>query len=300
MSERDLGASTCSGCGAPRAIDSSTCKYCGSVFTSGPSAQPKPLQAPAIPVGPTDEARPWFRQIPGFRSGSLIKGVVGLCGYLTVAALFFGGIAANRWLAIFGLGLLLIALLITDGWGIRTWFPFISSANRATAIWAYVAIGAVMLTSCAAGVAGMAGAPPTPAVAEPTSNAAASPTHTVTPSPTATATPTATPSPRPTPKPTPPPTPVKASVAPPPPPPPPAATPNLCGAPSNPWHYNFCGGAVISSPPGTFCNYFSCISSFWNGSGYVVQCADNSYSKSGGTSGVCSRHGGYRQTLWAS
>lgn len=74
---------------------------------------------------------------------------------------------------------------------------------------------------------------------------------------------------------------------------------NLCSAPANPWNYNFCAGTLIKSPPSDFCSYFDCIASFWNGVGYVVQCADGTYSKSGGRSGVCSSHGGFRRNLYA-
>jgi hypothetical protein len=73
---------------------------------------------------------------------------------------------------------------------------------------------------------------------------------------------------------------------------------NLCGAPSNPWNYNFCGGNLITAPESSFCSYFSCISSFWNGTGYVVQCTDGTFSKSGGHSGVCSYHGGFGRDLY--
>ena len=75
--------------------------------------------------------------------------------------------------------------------------------------------------------------------------------------------------------------------------------PNLCGAPANPYGYNFCNGAHITSPPGSFCSYFHCISSFWSGKGYVVECKDATFSKSGGIQGVCSQHGGYLRDLYA-
>jgi hypothetical protein len=110
------------------------------------------------------------------------------------------------------------------------------------------------------------------------------------------------PSPTPSPtlaSPTPPPPTTQA----PPPPPPPAPTTtkpktvNLCGAPANPWNYNFCGGSTISSPPEDFCSYFECIDNFWNGRGYVIQCKDNMFSKSGGISGSCSYHSGNRRAL---
>jgi len=131
---------------------------------------------------------------------------------------------------------------------------------------------------------------------------------TTAPAPTPTAKPTSTPTPTPTPTAaTPPPTQKPVVVvatakpaAPPPPPPPPAF--NYCGAPSNPWHYNFCGGSLVSNPPNpTFCNYFGCIASFWTedipNDGYVIQCVDGTYSLSGGESGSCSHHGGNSRPL---
>jgi hypothetical protein len=69
--------------------------------------------------------------------------------------------------------------------------------------------------------------------------------------------------------------------------------PSLCGAPSNPWGYNFCSGSDIYSPPGNICSYFSpCIGNFSNGKGYLVECKDHSYSMSGGRPGACSDHDG--------
>jgi hypothetical protein len=67
----------------------------------------------------------------------------------------------------------------------------------------------------------------------------------------------------------------------------------------NPWGYNFSPGTVITDPPAAFCSYFDCINNFSNGLGYVVQCGDLRYSKSGGRSGVCSQHGGYKRTLYS-
>jgi hypothetical protein len=43
---------------------------------------------------------------------------------------------------------------------------------------------------------------------------------------------------------------------------------------------------------GDFCSTHSCIDNFYNGSGYIVQCADGMWSHSGGESGACSWHGG--------
>jgi hypothetical protein len=80
---------------------------------------------------------------------------------------------------------------------------------------------------------------------------------------------------------------------------------NLCGAPPNPWGYNFCGGNLIYNPPNpTFCSYFNCIASFWTedrpNDGYVIQCVDSRFSLSGGEAGSpCSSHGGPSRTLYA-
>jgi hypothetical protein len=61
---------------------------------------------------------------------------------------------------------------------------------------------------------------------------------------------------------------------------------NLCGAPSNPWGYNFCGGGFIYAVPLSFCAYFNCIPSFWESTnGYAEQCVDGTYSHSGGRGG---------------
>jgi hypothetical protein len=89
--------------------------------------------------------------------------------------------------------------------------------------------------------------------------------------------------------------------------PPPHPTNTPCASPCNPWGYNFnpTGGTMITVPPAAFCTYFACIgsppsyTSFWNGRGYVVECQDTKFSKSGGTSGSCTQHGGDFRTLFA-
>jgi hypothetical protein len=53
---------------------------------------------------------------------------------------------------------------------------------------------------------------------------------------------------------------------------------------------------VPSSPPAeddpNFCDTHDCIPNYPNGNGYTVQCADGTYSDSGGIQGACSHHGG--------
>lgn len=146
-----------------------------------------------------------------------------------------------------------------------------------------------------------------PAAASPTSTPtprAAEPTPTATAVPTPTATPTATPPPpsrTPTASAIPTPAPTVAARTPVPqaPAPPPKPPPATCGAPGNPWGYNFCGGGVIGSPPANFCDYFNCIPSLWRQTnGYVIQCGDGTFSHSGGVRGSCSSHGGDGRVLY--
>ncbi len=109
-------------------------------------------------------------------------------------------------------------------------------------------------------------APPAPAV----TTRAAAPQHTITPgaaAPPAAAPPAAAPAP--------------------------AAPAKFCGAPVNPYGYNYCGrGSDVYSPPADICNYFSCIANFGNGTGYMEECQDSTVSMSGGRRGACSHHGG--------
>lgn len=65
----------------------------------------------------------------------------------------------------------------------------------------------------------------------------------------------------------------------------------------NPWGYNFACCLKIFAPPADFCDYFNCVTTFYNGDGYVVQCDDLTYSQTGGTKQVCSTHDGYKRTL---
>jgi len=118
-------------------------------------------------------------------------------------------------------------------------------------------------------------------------------------SPVVAATPSPTSTPSPSPRAQPSPSPVAAQPAPAPAAPPPAAQ-NTCGAPANPWGYNFCGGNVIYSPPSNFCAVFNCIPNFWKSiAGYVDQCNDGTYSHSGGRQGACSYHGGEKRPLYS-
>jgi hypothetical protein len=76
-----------------------------------------------------------------------------------------------------------------------------------------------------------------------------------------------------------------------------ALAPRATGVNGNPWGYNFSCCRRMYSPPARFCSYFRCIPYFWNGRGYVVECRDGRYSKSGGIRGACSYHRGVWRAL---
>ncbi|MBX5452059.1 hypothetical protein [Thermogemmatispora sp.] len=173
--------------------------------------------------------------------------------------------------------------------------PTVPSENRAVSLAASPTAGstvtAVVPTSIATATRpGVTAGPTQPS--RPTPGPTPTPTPTPTPSPTPL--PTETPTPPPTPTPTPTPVPTEAPA--------PTPTPTPCpGVNCNPWGYNFdsTNGSLIYSPPSGFCDYFDCIPSFWEGKGYVVECNDGMYSKSGGVRGVCSGHGGVWRRLYA-
>jgi hypothetical protein len=170
------------------------------------------------------------------------------------------------------------------------WKMVVASIAYVSALVAPIALIALVVAAIAAGPTSVNGTnSPSPSsqglVADAPASPHPTPSPTQDPSPTPASTPSHKPAPPPSPKP------------PPPPPPPPT---NTCGAPSNPWGYNFCGGSLIYSPPSNFCSYFNCIPSFWKSTaGYVDECHDGTYSHSGGRSGACSYHGGELRPLYS-
>ena len=209
-----------------------------------------------------------------------------------------------------GLILLSVATLLAAPLVIRL------AIRRGIVLAASLATGLLFLGSCGGSIALSAAFPPpspSASVALASPNSSRSPkipdTGSASTSPTTVSSPSATPSPTPHPTPTPPPSPSPVVSTPSPspqpaspPPPPPSPVASTCGAPSNPWGYNFCGrGGYITDPPADFCTYFApCVSTFWTAiSGYVVQCASGSWSHSGGVSGACSHNGGVARVLYS-
>ncbi|MEH0844419.1 hypothetical protein V6U81_18725 [Micromonospora sp. CPCC 205711] len=70
---------------------------------------------------------------------------------------------------------------------------------------------------------------------------------------------------------------------------------DLCGAPENPYGYNYCGGSYIYDPAADVCDWFDCVDTFWDGKGYLVQCEDGLVSMTGVQGGPCAGHGGTRR-----
>jgi hypothetical protein len=183
--------------------------------------------------------------------------------------------------------------------------PLQKPPKKRRRLWIILAIiGGVLVLSC--GICGVVGAfaPPTKQAAQPTAVAVATATDTPTQVPTATSSPSPTPSPTatPTPKPTPKPTVLAVKPTPKPtqkPLPTPTPKPHCVAVNNNPWCYNFSPGGYIYSPPSAFCSYFGCIGNFWNGHGFVNECNDGMYSKSGGVRGDCSYHGGEMRPLYS-
>ncbi len=154
-------------------------------------------------------------------------------------------------------------------------------------------IAVLLFFSCIGSAVGSSNLASTPTPTPTAGQAAVIVSPAVTDVPSATPVPTQKPTPTPTPKPT-----IAPTHAPRPTQPP--HTPTPCpGINCNPWGYNFTPGNYITSPPSTFCNYFSCISSFWNGHGHVEECQDDMYSLSGGIQGSCSHHGGNLRSLYS-
>lgn len=116
------------------------------------------------------------------------------------------------------------------------------------------------------------------------------------------ATPTVKPTVAPTPTPVPPtPTPIPQQVQPTSPPAPTQPPAPTCGGTVVDgvcYSFDSTGGSQEYNPVPDFCTVFSCITSFYSGTSYVVQCNDGMYSKSGGRTGSCSRHGGEGATLY--
>lgn len=166
-------------------------------------------------------------------------------------------------------------------------------------------IGSFCLFSAAVGAAAKQPLPqPTPIAHVAAVKLAATPTPKPTPTAKPTPKPTATPKPTPVPPtPTPiPPTPTLVPTQPPAPAPtqPPAA-PTCAGTTVDGTCYSTdaSSGSLVYSPAADFCDYFSCVTTFWKDTnGYVVECNNGEYSHSGGVSGACSRDGGIAAAVY--
>jgi hypothetical protein len=232
---------------------------------------------------------------------------VAIFSYLIIASWIIQ-IGTKPALGVLGVLSLAAVWLATNAFGLRTKVPGFGSGSRlaAAGAWSGLVI-AILVTAAMAqppsentslGVGTGPSESPSPVDVAQAQSPAASPSV----APASPASPSS--SPTPAPKPAPPalsPSPTPTSQPPPAPPPPPV-TFDFCGAPDNPWHYNFCStniGKYLTSPNSGICSYFNCIPSFWQSTlGYVDECNDGTYSHSGGRQGACSHHGGEMRPLW--
>jgi len=245
-----------------------------------PSGQPQPWEHPAAGKQPAGHygrrLLQWFRARPLWAKIVLIVLLLGLLPWLLIAA----------GLAVMALGLIGLA---------RGSLPRFRITSRPLAVGA-VALGLVSFVGGTAFAGAVMQAPPSPpAVTQAPSAALPAPAPAIpvttqlapTTVPSRATAPTTTPATA-APVRKPPATHAPTSM-----PPKTTVQRSLCGAPDNPYGYNFCGrGSHVYRPPAGICSYFACIQNFDNGVGYMEECQDGMYSMSGGRQGACSYHGG--------
>lgn len=166
-----------------------------------------------------------IHQMPGFRSGRKWRQWVAIIGYACIALSIIGGITGgNPGFTALGLEALLLVLMASNAWGLRSRIPILSSSNRLVAFGGWVGALLIMFVLLVA-VSPLASQPATDTLASGSSGAtspvtggqetsvpaAAAPKATQvpatatavpatrTPVPTSTPVPTATPRPSPTP-----------------------------------------------------------------------------------------------------
>ncbi|MGQ9675943.1 MAG: hypothetical protein ACUVX1_09770 [Chloroflexota bacterium] len=71
----------------------------------------------------------WLRSIPGFRSGTWWKAIIALVGYAIIGFYIVDGARTHPGMLLLGLDALVIAILATNGWGLRSRLPLFNSPN---------------------------------------------------------------------------------------------------------------------------------------------------------------------------
>src|ERR1700726_220955 len=132
----------------------------------------------------------------GFRSGTPWKRVVAAVGYAFVVFWIIAGLNGKPGVTFFGLAVLLVGLLIANGWSLRSRLPSLSSTSRPVAVmgWGIVAIVLISTWACAAAQTPTSPTNPTslargsggvgggaPAISGPESSSTATPTPKPTP-----------------------------------------------------------------------------------------------------------------------
>src|SRR5256885_8020356 len=68
--------------------------------------------------------------VPGFRSGKPVKQVFASVGYIVILIWVLSGLNGKLGLSVFGLAALLVVLLISNAWNIRSRLPLLGSSQR--------------------------------------------------------------------------------------------------------------------------------------------------------------------------
>ncbi len=117
----------CSVCSKQNREQARFCGYCGRLLQSTPS---QPVQIVGITLQALSSS-PWLRQVPGFRSGQRWKQTVAVIGYSFIAFTILAGTTFdNAALLLLGVDALVIVLLATDAWGLRSWVPLLNSPSK--------------------------------------------------------------------------------------------------------------------------------------------------------------------------
>jgi Protein of unknown function (DUF3761) len=242
----------------------------------------QPVAAPTAGpfIAPRAKSSPGFlTQIPGFRTMTPWKMLIAAAGYASATLCVLVAISgADPGKAIFGLGVVALAVVGANGWGMRSRLPGIRSSRRvlAAGTWAGLFVALLSVSAMASTAASQPPASPSDSsspsaatTAPPKSVAESKPAPTSKPTAIPQPSPSASPTSKPTPVPTAAPTAVPTAL-------PPAAPPAAVPAPPAP---------PAPAPPAD--PYAAATAA-----GASAVCADGTWSFSANRSGTCSHHGG--------
>ena len=146
----------CYACGKQNREQARFCGYCGRPLQS---ATPKPMEETreAPHVAPWAN---WLGQVPGFRSGTRWKQISAAVGYTCIAFAIVAGVAiADAALLLLGVDTLVILLLATNAWSLRSRVPLFNSPSKLKAAGGWGILLTLGLGALSVVVAGILQAP---------------------------------------------------------------------------------------------------------------------------------------------